>query len=266
MYLSGVAMFHKCVTLTYGDVRFPVMQIEFDPDSIRFAKYQAEQKTRHTSSADQNGDIRNPNLKFCKQFSGCLSEIAVEYFLNLIAAKELKNGRFVRVVRYDDIRTDGYSSAENEFDIRILFPKLGSKLDIGVRSSISYKEDISSGVSRLNIIGPYTNRVKLTEASSDYYVQPIFQLKIPNPSVKIQELDFCSLFHNGLVDLYIVGGCNNEVMSRSIKIQSLGQPDTKYRLVSIRDGCDFKTLALQIQDSIQFWFAEHTVPEAGASS
>ena len=269
-----MTMFHKIVFLPYGTLSFPVMQVEFDDTSIAYARAQAEAKARHTSAADQNGDARLFRQKMSKQFSGCLAEMAVERFLSLITDDESKLGLFARVVRYDDVRTDGYETADNEFDIRIVFPKADCHVSVGVRSSMSFKEDLRAGVSRLNIIGPYTNSVKLHETPSDFYIQPIFQLKIPNPQAKVTDIDFLDDFTRGLIDLYIVGGCGNDKMAASKKIKSLGQPDTKYRLVGLMDGSDCVTLEREVRQAIKQWFdsnkdkasAQNTVGGEGIST
>lgn len=251
-------MFHKRVILELAGQKFTALQIEFDPYTIEFAKEQAKRKAEGTASASQNGQPRAHALKVCKQFSGCLSEIAVAYLLGLIAAEEVASGRFMRVVRYDDIRTDGYASAAGEFDIRMLFPAKDEFLAFGVRSSVSFKQSLQNGISGLNIIGPYTNKVKRTEEPSDFYVQPIFQLKLPDEALKnSSEVDFCGLFDKGLIDLYLVGGCSKATMMSSTKTHSLGQPDTTYRLVGISDGSDCDSLSAEIKDAIASWFDAH---------
>lgn len=243
-------MFHKEVILNNN---FPVLQIEFDKDDIELAKRQAELKAKYTSDADQNGDVRKTYTKICKQLSGCLSEIAVDYYLRLISIAKAYDNKLVRIIRYDDIRIDGYRSPENEFDIRILSINPNEKFDVSVRSSINFKRDLR-GITNLNIIGPYTNKVKLKETPSDFYIQPIFQYKKPDEDLKVQDLDFCKLFDEGLFDLYIVGGCTKNMMEQSDKFSSLGQKDTNYRILGIGKGSNHKALGEQIHNQINNWF------------
>lgn len=225
-------MFHKIVNLTCKNKVHPVLQIEFNSNEIYCARLQSLSKCVHTSDADQNGETRSIHKKFNKQFAGSIAEMAVEYFLNLIATEELKNENHLRVVRHDNIRIDGYQSFVDEYDIRMLLPHKGDKIDFGVRSSNNFKYDIEKGIEVLNLIGPYKNKIKPGENRVDFYIQVIFQLKIAN-NEKTSADNFHELFTDGVIDTYIVGGCSDGLIVNNGTIKRLGQNNTEYLAIEL---------------------------------
>lgn len=165
--------------------------------------------------------------------------------------RNAQHDSFARVVRYDDVRQDGYERAEGEYDIRVLLSRRNCHIDFSVRSSLGIKGDIRNAINHLNIIGPYTNLVKTKEDWCDFYIQPIFQLKVPEPSLTAANIDFELYFERGLLDLYIVGGCPRAMMENSTKRSHLGQKDTKYRILGIKDGMDCVELSRAIRGAIR---------------
>lgn len=249
-------MFYKVVKIPNVGKNniFHLMQIEFSSDDIKLAEAQAKIKSQFTADVNQNNIVRDERKKLSKQLSGCLSEMAVDYYLQLIALRQLKNeGVYLRIIRYDNVRTDGFETSSNEYDLKILLPIPNNEINICVRSSLNFKDNISDGIAKLNIVGPYTNKAKTHEDLVDFYIQPIFQYKNPKANIANSEIDFYTSFMNGLFDLYIVGGCSYETMLDDSIASSgnLGQFNTNYQLVRIKNASDYLTLGLEIEHAIK---------------
>lgn len=208
----------------------------FTQDEMCKALDAAYLKSQHTMNNSQAGTIREPILKFQNQLQGILSEMAVEGYL-----KELfENNNNVLVERYDNVRTDGFKSPKNEFDIRLhlLNAKDGTiekSFDFEIRSSkhrhdSNKSEKLFDNVLKKPIIGPYESRSKNQEEYSDFYIRPI--MAIPSYGDKDKDAVFRHIYQDN-AKIHLLGGCGVKTMKENSYIGNLGQKGTNYVLVEL---------------------------------
>jgi hypothetical protein len=204
--------------------------------------YQAALKSEFTNNSSQSNKKRTNNFKFQKQLQGIICEIISTEYLKMIFKSDLED----IVVRHDDVRTDGFKSPKNEFDLKLKFDKV--EFDIEVRSSISYKNEMKhETLQKFDVIGPYTNQVKKNEAYNDYYIRPILQLK-KTGNYKIEDLDITELLLNDQFDFYITGGCTKDMMINNSHTKSMSQgSSTKYQVIPVLESLDIKNLTKEFR-------------------
>ena len=233
---------HKAILLN-GEEHYS-LQYEPTYQDIKLAMKQAYLKSQYTKNGNQNAQPRTPYEKFSKQFEGILGEISI---LKTLEGWFLQNKTNLSVNRYDDVRTDGYKSPSGEYDLKVIAPS-GLEIYIEARASISYKTSLEKaitgdiGLTPLDTIGPYTNFQKMKESGSGLYFRPLFQLKNPNPNLKIKDIDFFKSFINNEFQLFITGGATLEMMDSLGKLKNMGQKNTLYKAIPISQGMDIKRL------------------------
>ena len=136
---------------------------------------------------------------------GCLAEIGVQsYLTQILADNNLQTIWEVR--RYDDIRTDGFSSAAGEWDLRIHKLQDNSFLSVECRSSMMHNRSLVNGLATCNIIGPYASVAKSGESYKDIYFLPLFAF-LDHSTETYEPLNFERLLIAGRVTMHLVGGC-----------------------------------------------------------
>ena len=115
---------------------------------FQLAVEQARLKSHFTMASSQSGKLRNDETKYQRQLMGCLAEIYAEEYLNeLLNENNLNNDFFVQ--RYDNVRTDGFKSAANEYDLKICHRVAKKSYLIEFRSSIVCNRSIIQTMSNL---------------------------------------------------------------------------------------------------------------------
>lgn len=164
-----------------GDFNFLTVKIEdFD---LAEAYRVAILKSQYTNNANQWGEERKLSLKIDRQLQGSLAEIAVQQLIQkLIVSRLTKNfpDLTIKVLRYDEVRTDGFRFSKGEFDLKIIIENVEKTIE--VRSSKIRNNCFESQ----KIIGKYNNNVKTFEKPNDYYIKPVFL--IPNKTSDEVEL------------------------------------------------------------------------------
>lgn len=211
--------------------------INFKGELYSRAVEQATVKSRHTINSSQAGAYRSPQLKFQRQLMGCLAEIYVqEYLKEFLISKDLQDEW--TAIRYDDVRTDEFRSPENEYDIRLIKKKKNTKiLIVETRSSITRDRSLFDGLKSFDIIGPYASAVKAGEGYADIYIRPLYEYTDFEKNI-YSDLAFSELMQNGLINLYIVGGCLKDDMKSKGYNKSMNQRGTSYRVLKITNGYD----------------------------
>lgn len=205
--------------------------LDVDTAIYKKCKEQAEKKSKHTMNASQSGAFRSGQKKFQNQLRGCLAE----EFAKLLIEQYCKNhDKNVSVIRYDNVRTDDFTSPEGEFDIKIIN---GDDLKyLESRSSVVHNRSFEDGLRQLNIVGPYSSIAKLSEKANDFYIQPLFRYK------DYMKRDFYShgledLIETDKVELHFVGGADYDLMFEKGVSRSLGQgASTTYKTIQILSG------------------------------
>jgi hypothetical protein len=214
------------------------LKVTFNQDEFERACKQAELKSQFTMAAGQDGKAREGATKFQKQLMGILAEIACQSFLFAILDfnRNLK-GKW-EVFRYDDVRTDGFKSSKNEYDIRVRkIDNSNEYYEVESRSSITYDRDFKVGLENFDIIGPYSSTAKSGEHANYIYLRPLYRY-LDFKESPYQPLEFEKLMSNGRIELYLVAGCTSEDMESKGYDKSMQQSGTKYRAVKISDALD----------------------------
>ncbi|MDP4284677.1 MAG: hypothetical protein Q8891_09645 [Bacteroidota bacterium] len=209
---------------------------------FELAREQAKMKSKFTMSSSQSGIPRNDETKYQRQFMGSLAEIYVEAYLNeLLTERNLKNHFLVQ--RYDNVRTDGFKSAINEYDLKIVNKKTRQDFTIESRSSIAYNRSIIKAIEQFDIIGPYSSTAKGNEKYNDFYIRPLYEVA-RKEQANYKANNFEKLVSSGAINLYIAGGCLKKDMLEKSYQKSMSQNNTLYTVVKIIKGYDaikFKT-------------------------
>ena len=206
-----------------GDFNFLTVKIEdFD---LAEAYRVAILKSQYTNNANQWGEERKLSLKIDRQLQGSLAEIAVQQLIQkLIVSRLTKNfpDLTIKVLRYDEVRTDGFKFSKGEFDLKIIIENVEKTIE--VRSSKIRNNCFESQ----KIIGKYNNNVKTFEKPNDYYIKPVFLI----PNKTSDEVELIPQLTKDL-NLFIVGGCNLKDMQEKSIVGTLGNSNTNYQLKEI---------------------------------
>src|SRR5690554_6708423 len=208
-----------------------VVNIDFLHSDFQIAIDQAKKKSQFTMDAGQDGVDRDAILKYNRQLMGIIAEIACKKYLERVLEKnEVLDWE---VIRYDDVRTDGFRSPNNEYDIKISNGEV--EYFIESRSSITHDREFYIGLKQFDIIGPYTSVAKSNEDYNDIYLRPLYQY-IDFKNIQYDAINFEEYLKIGKVKLYLVAGCLKEDMINSEVEKSMNQGKTNYKVVPIKEA------------------------------
>ncbi|HET7116612.1 MAG TPA: hypothetical protein VFI29_08985 [Hanamia sp.] len=227
------------LTLCNG-MKWKIAKANIDFNSALYAKAvsQAKMKSQFTMDASQAGKYRSPELKYQMQLMGILAEIfAHEYLSEIISNADLS--RHWKVIRYDDVRTDGFKSPANEYDIIIQSVNAAKEYKVESRSSIARDRSLKNAIEQFDIIGPYSSLAKQGEAFADFFIRPLYEF-IPFASEKYLQSDFEKHLKKDEIKLYLVAGCTKKEMIEKGYNKSMKQNGSLYRVVKIVFGLDLE--------------------------
>ncbi len=198
----------------------------------------AREKSKYTMSYAQNLIIRKPKEKVIKQFKGILAETAIQFYL-------IQKCRipFDKVHRWD-LERDTFRYAAGEYDLKITTKR--EEMFIESRSSDSYKTSLDEFISRYDIIGKYSNSVKMNEKKADLYLRPVYQFV---PCIKEEErgailYNTYKMIGSKQLRLYLVSGATKEEMyGKKSYMKSMSQNKTTYRCLRITDAGDMNRIS-----------------------
>ncbi|MDQ2718193.1 MAG: hypothetical protein M3Z26_00325 [Bacteroidota bacterium] len=189
-------------------------------------------------NASQAGMARSPELKYQMQLMGILAEIFSQIYLTEIIESANLADQW-KVNRYDDVRTDGFKSAANEYDIKFLKVDGSKAFKAESRSSIAHNRTLKMAIEQFDIIGPYSSAVKYGEGAVDSFIRPLYEF-LPFTSQRYLPSNFERHLKAGEISLYIVAGCTKKEMIEKGYNKSMNQSGTLYRVVKILNGFDVK--------------------------
>lgn len=238
------------ITLNTG-VKWEIAEAIIDFNSPFYSKAtpQSKQKSQFTMVASQAGQYRSPELKFQMQLMGILAEIYAQEYLKEIIASENLSADWV-VIRYDDVRTDGFKSAANEYDIKIKSVKGTREFKVESRSSIARDRSLKTVIEQFDIIGPYSSVAKSTEGLADFFVRPLYEF-IPFATTKYLPGNFEKHLKAEEIKLYIVAGCTKKNIIEKGYNKGMNQAGTLYRVIKIVNGYDVKSFNKAIIDALK---------------
>lgn len=235
----------KSTTLKISDsISWETIKTIIDSNSDIFikAKKQALEKSKFTMDASQSGKIRTKDAKYQSQLRGCIAEAYAKLLVEQYS--ELK-GLKVKVVRYDDVRTDGFKSAKGEYDIKVIVSDTERFLE--ARSSISHDRDLIQGIIDFDIIGPYSSIAKKEEKPNDFYIRPLYEY-LDFEKNDFYEHDFEYLIREEKVLLHFVGGTTFSQLKENGYDKNMGQGKTVYRVIKILKGLNIAQFLKKITE------------------
>jgi len=228
--------YHNFTTKNGLKWEFAQALIDFQSQLYLKAISQSKQKSQFTMNASQAGKYRSPELKYQMQLMGILAEIySQEYLMEIIAKEELTS--HWNVVRYDDVRTDGFKSPANEYDIKILSVDGTKDFKVECRSSISHDRSFKSAIEQFDIIGPYSSFAKSGEGIADFFIRPLYEF-LPFATQKYLPINFEKHLKAEEIKLHLEAACTKNDMIEKGYNKSMNQSGTLYRAIKIVDGYD----------------------------
>lgn len=232
-------------------MKWEIAKVNIDFNSSLYAKavLQSKIKSQFTMDASQAGKYRSPELKYQMQLMGILAEIyAQEYLIEIISDANLSE--HWKVIRYDDVRTDGFKSGANEYDIKIQLMNASKEYKVESRSSIARDRSLKNAVEQFDIIGPYSSLTKQGEDFADLFIRPLYEF-IPFASQKYLQDNFEKHLKENQIILHLVAGCAKKEMIEKGYNKSMKQNGTLYRVVKIVNGFDIKKLGIGLIDGLK---------------
>ncbi|HEV2832330.1 MAG TPA: hypothetical protein VGW31_10165 [Hanamia sp.] len=221
-----------------------------DPGGNLFtlALEQAKRKSEYTMAYSQSGKLRDKETKYQQQLMGCLAEIyAEEFFKEFLLENKLNEIYFIQ--RYDNVRTDGFKSAANEYDLKMVHFVSGKWYTIECRSSIAHNRNLIKAIEQFDIIGPYSSSAKEEEKYCSIYIRPLYEL-IFSEQLNYDPNNFKKLICKGAINLYIAGGCFRKEMMKNGYQKSMKQNNTNYRVVKLINGFDAVQFKKELSERI----------------
>jgi hypothetical protein len=228
-----------------------VLKVIIDPqnDLFKLAKEQAKLKSKFTMASSQSGKVRDNETKYQRQLMGCMAEIYADEFLKEFLLEFELNYLF-SILRYDNVRTDGYKSAANEFDLKMVASFIKQSYTIECRSSIVFNRSLENAIEQFDIIGPYSSTAKEGEKYCHIYIRPLFEV-VTSEQKNYTSNDFEKLISAGFINLYIAGGCFRSDMIEKGYQKSMKQNETNYRVVKLTEGFDAIEFKEQLKERIK---------------
>jgi len=205
-------------------------------DLFKLALEQAKLKCEFTMSFSQSGKLRSKETKYQRQLMGCLAEIyAEEFFKEFLVENQLNKSYFIQ--RYDNVRTDGFKSAANEYDLKMIHFVSDKSYTIECRSSIAHNRNLLKAIEQFDIIGPYSSSAKGGEEYCPIYIRPLYEV-IFSEQLNYEPNNFEKLICKGSINLYIAGGCFRKEMMENGYQKSMKQENSNYRVLKLINGFD----------------------------
>lgn len=197
---------------------------------------QASKKCQNTMSYSQSGQYRTREMKFQMQLMGTIAEI---YCDDLILRVLVFSGLSKKweIIRYDDVRTDNFTTSTGEYDLKLVRSEDNFELVLECRSSMVYDRSLESALSAFDIIGPYSSEQKSVERYRDVYLRPLYVFDYAKFG-NYDKAKFHDYLKAGGLSLYFVGGCFKSDMQSLHITKSMGQGSTQYEVVPISHGFD----------------------------
>lgn len=205
-------------------------KIDTNSDFFKRIKNQALEKSKFTMDASQSGAYRSNDKKYQSQLRGCIAEAYAKLLIEQYSGLKKIN---VQVIRYDDVRTDGFQSPDGEYDIKVIVAD--SERFLEARSSISHDRDFTTAIKQFDIIGPYSSVAKKEEKPNDFYIRPLYEY-LDYEKNDFYNHDFEELLRNEKVFLHFVGGTTFNQLKEIGFDKNMGQGATTYRVIKIMDG------------------------------
>lgn len=206
--------------INHKDFKYLVCNI--DIEIMKCAVKIAKEKSQFTMAQNQASIPRSEVVKLNKCAQGVLAEMFVHFLL--------MNRYKLDVLRYDLERPTFVYSTE-EYDLKIITSD-GLEYEVESRSSNIHHSYIQRFISTDVFIGPYGNKLKITDDLADFHFRPIY---MPNFEPFIEEHGktiYNPAVFNGDVLLVITGVATKQDFIKNAYDATLGQKGTIYLVVN----------------------------------
>lgn len=211
---------------------------------IDFVRRLSQEKVSFEMNQSQNAIIRDPIKKLEKTFEGTFAELAVIQFLESVYKINSKYIKWYNVER----NTFRYVP-EEEYDIR-----LNDHIDIGVRSSY-YKESVTMNEvfsSKKMDYLLYKNKVKRTDKIDDFEMRVLYHIATAPKYIPRSIDEMIKKLNDGTIKTYIVGGIRCSEIKYRGKCKQMGQRNTQYLTLNLKDGPCLDEFYSDIKNSFNF--------------
>lgn len=218
---------------------FSLLKVDFyyAHDIFERAFSTAMYKSEHISIFDPSGTARSKDEVISQNFMGALADLVC---YRLIGSYFKKNRFNIDVVRYDDVRIDGFKN-HDQYDLKVV--NAYKEEYVEVRSSVCVKMPLSSMVKKWHMLGPYSSSLKGdTEHFSKYYIRPVYHLDNWKENIAeniYRRKDGMHLIRNGAMSLYILGGATFDTFKGigwEENGETIKQNKANYLVINITDG------------------------------
>lgn len=229
------------VSMEFMGHRIYKVEFDFDEPLVEIAKEQAGRKAPYTHSGDPSARNRPNQEVYNAQLLGTLADVACQSLLQ--SYLDVNANQPVRVIRYDEVRTDNYQQPDR-YDIRIISgadEQLSKEVE--VRSSVCNRVPVSRMLEIFHVLGWYVTQNKPGEEIRDFYMRPMYHYNLfrnrAAPEYRMNDAE--NHLRTGALDLYIVGGATPQMLQERGEIQrdsGLLQIGATYQVVSIKSALD----------------------------
>ena len=227
----------KFVPRKYRDFQFYKVDFSLEEPSLIMAQEQAKAKEPYTQIKDPGSKKRTKQEVYNAQLLGTLADISCQQLLQRYLDKKSPN--LYKVVRYDDVRINEFEKPD-QYDIQIVRNANDKVLtQIEVRSSVCYKMPVVAMIYIWHILGWYTTGTKVSEKKKDFYMRPIYHYNRFDTGAEYQLKDAESFLLNRMLDLYIIGGADVDLLVRKGEVlqqDTLLQKGALYQTLPIKQG------------------------------
>lgn len=220
------------------NMHFKYLVCNIDLEIMKCAIGIAKDKSKFTMAQNQASVPRTEIVKLIKCSQGVLAEMFVHFLLMQRYSLD--------VLRYD-LERQTFVYKPDEYDLKIMTEQ-GLDYEVESRSSNIHHSHIDKFVKEDVIIGPYGNRLKVTDSLADFHFRPIY---MPNFIPFVEEFGkivYNPNMFNGEIVLVITGVATKEDFLKESYEATLGQRGTKYRVVKASVAGDVTIMDKKFSD------------------
>ncbi|MCM3618444.1 hypothetical protein M3936_12715 [Sutcliffiella horikoshii] len=196
-----------------------------DRDFIKLLKIKSQQLATSVNkqAANNSTKTRSKERLHINCAAGILAEVCWKICINMYYKQH-----FVKVTNFD--------KSSNQIDLLVIH----SGKSIEVRSSFprnGINFALCDPTYQFDVIGPYTNSVKVNEPSKDFYVRTLYPINV---------IDFMDFLNNDSVEFFLTGGANWGMMTDStlskdknfVPDDAIVEEKSTYRVVPFEKALD----------------------------
>lgn len=217
------------------DQPFVYLECNIDLEILECAVNLAKEKSKYTMAQNQAAIARDRITKIQK----CAQGVLAEMFIHILLIERYG----LNVLRYDLERATFQYKTE-EYDIKIVTSD--GEYEVESRSSNIHHTDVCRFINEDIIIGPYGNRVKITDELADFHFRPVYMPDFAPFVYSNGQYYYSQNLINGDIKLVITGVATKQDFIDYSYSKSLGQKGTTYSVVDVKIASDVMAMDSKI--------------------